>query len=343
MKKFSSKITARLIAEQLGISFETASEEIFDNVSELGEANSRSVCFFENSKYITEFQRSKAGLIFVPENFTAKKPNTILFKSKQPYAAFMMLVKQWLAIDNKSVATIANSASIAPSAILGNNVSIGENVVISAGVKIAENTTIEANTVIKENVVIGKDCHIYPNVTIYQDCEVGNRNILHAGVVIGADGFGYIFHENIHHKVPQVGNVILQDNVEIGANSCIDRGAISSTVIGAGTKIDNLVQIGHNCKIGNNSICCAQVGIAGSTNIGNIVYLAGQVGVAGHLTIEDNVMVGAQAGIINDIKKGEKVFGTPAIDARLRKKIMISEKKLPEIARTYNRDKRINR
>ena len=340
MKVFSRNLNPNIIAKQLGITAKIDSSAILDNVAELDEANSRSVCFFENNKYLDQFQRSNAGLIFVSDNFSGKKANVILIKTKMPYITFMMLVKTWLALDESNKAIIAKSAIIDATAKVGKNVTICANVVISKGVIIEDNTKIEANTVIGENVTIGKNCHIYPNVTIYHDCIIGNENILHSGVVIGADGFGYIFHENIHHKVPQVGNVVLEDNVEIGANSCVDRGAISSTTIGAGTKLDNLVQVGHNCSIGKSTIFCAQSGVAGSTKIGDIVYIAGQVGVSGHISVGDGVIIGAQSGVVGNVEKGKKIFGTPAIDARLRKKIMISEKKLPELVKKYNREKR---
>jgi len=213
-------------------------------------------------------------------------------------------------------------------------------VVIEDFVKIGRNTIIEANSVIQQNVQIGSNCHIYPNVTIYEDYIIKNKVILHAGCVIGADGFGYIFYEGKHNKIPQVGNVIIEDEVEIGANSAIDRATIGSTIVGKGTKIDNLVQVGHNCTIGENSILCAQVGLAGSTEIGNIVYLAGQVGVAGHLKIDDGAMVGAQSGVAKYIPKKAKYFGTPAIDAGLQKRMFISLKKLPEIIKKMKRDNR---
>jgi len=208
---------------------------------------------------------------------------------------------------------------------------IGENTIIGDGTK------IDSNTVLAVNVQVGKNCHFFPNITIYEDCIIRNNVIIHSGCVIGADGFGYLLHEGIQNKIPQVGNVIIEDDVEIGANSSVDRATISSTIIGKGTKIDNLVQVGHNCIIGENSILCAQVGLAGSTVIGDVVFLAGQVGVAGHLKIEDGVMVGAQSGVSHTIPAGTKVFGTPAIDAGLKKRILASEKKLPEVVRHYKK------
>jgi len=177
-------------------------------------------------------------------------------------------------------------------------------------------------------------------VTIYEDCKIGNNVIIHAGAVIGSDGFGYLLHEGKQEKIPQVGNVVLEDEVEIGANTTIDRATLGSTIIGKGTKIDNLVQIGHNCTIGKHNILCAQVGLAGSTEIGNYVYLAGQVGVAGHLIINDKAMIGAQSGVASDIPESAKYFGSPAVDAGLKKRMLASEKRLPELVRFMNEVKK---
>jgi UDP-3-O-[3-hydroxymyristoyl] glucosamine N-acyltransferase len=340
MKRFESPLSIEDILKHIGLKIEYSEEKYFDNVAQLTEANPASVCFFENKQYLEQLKATNAGLIIVPKDFDLVMPQAIIIKSSQPYMDFMILLKAWLALENQFSAFIAESAVIDKTVKIGKNVYIGENVVISKNSTIGDDSKIEANCVIKENVEIGSHTHLYPNVTIYRDCKIGNNNILHSGVVIGADGFGYIFHNNQHHKVPQVGNVVLEDNVEIGSNSCVDRGTLSSTIIRSGTKLDNLVQVGHNCKIGRNTILCAQAGLAGSTEIGNVVFIAGQAGLAGHLKVEDYVQIGAQSGVTNSIKKGEKVFGTPAIDAKLRKKIMVSEKRLPEIVKAFKREQR---
>jgi UDP-3-O-[3-hydroxymyristoyl] glucosamine N-acyltransferase len=166
---------------------------------------------------------------------------------------------------------------------------------------------------------------------------IGRKCIIHSGVVIGADGFGFLLMDGIQVKIPQVGNVVIHDDVEIGANSCIDRATLGSTVIGKGTKIDNLVQIGHNCVVGEHSILCAQVGLAGSTIVGDYVYLAGQVGAAGHITIGSRAMVGAQSGIAASIPAGAKYFGTPAIDANTMKRSIVAQKHLPEMYRSWQK------
>ena len=339
MKRFKLTLTPKKIASKLDCITDFTVKVKLNNVAELREANEHSVCFFENPKFLDSLKETKAGLIFVPKDFDKNlKPNTNLLLIDKPYVYFMMLVQTWLKLDLPKIKRrIADSASIAKSASLGKNIVIGSNCVISKNVNIGNNTIIESNCVIKDDVQIGNNCHIHPNTTIYEDCVLKNNVILHSGCIIGADGFGYLFHNGIHNKVPQVGNVIIEDDVEIGANSAIDRATLGSTIIGKGTKIDNLVQVGHNCKIDENSVLCAQTGLAGSTIIGKTVYLAGQVGVAGHLKIDDGAMIGAQAGVTNNVPKGAKLFGSPAIEAKLQKRIMVSEKYLPEVVKEYRK------
>lgn len=333
MKIFKNAINIALIKANLPGNYKLVNENIeFNNVAELNEANENSICFFQNKKLIEELKATKAGLIFVPIDFDESiLPETNLFFSPMPYAHFMMLVKKWLELEAKQPKqSISPSSVISSTAVLGNNVVVKANAVIGENVKIDDNTIIGENCTILDDVTIGKNCLFYPNVTVYQDCEIKNNVILHAGCVIGADGFGYIPFEGVQHKVPQVGNVILEDYVEIGANSCVDRATLSSTIIGKGTKIDNLVQVGHNCKINQHSVVCAQVGLAGSTNVGSEVYLAGQVGVAGHLTIADKTVVGAQSGIASSTTEKSKMFGSPAMEASAFKRLMFSQRTLSE-------------
>lgn len=333
MKYFRNELSLSAISQFLNLNIPADKANlIFNNVAELTEANSQSVCFFENEKYLNQAENSKAGMIFVSDSCTLKS-EALLIQVAKPYLSFMTLVTIWLQLDAKSKqASIADSAKIASTAQIGNNVTIGHHVVIEDNVQIDENSIIEANTVIKENVKIGKSCHLFPNVTIYQDCILGNQVSIHSGTVIGADGFGYVLMNNQQIKIPQVGNVIIEDQVEIGACTCIDRATIGSTVIKKGTKIDNLVQVGHNCTIDENSILCAQVGLAGNSSVGKTVYLAGQVGVAGHLHIEDETMVGAQSGVASSINKG-KYFGTPVMPVQQQLRVTACLKDLPEITK----------
>ncbi len=339
MKVFKLNLKPEQIAKEAKAELVLRNKVKLNNVAELDEANAQSVCFFENQKYLEKLKDSQAGLYFVPKDFDQTLlPEANLLLVEQPYMYFMMLVQKWLKLDaGKLKAGIAKSAVIHKSAKVSKSARIDDNVVIGANVVVGKNTHIEANCVVREESVIGDYCHLYPNVTIYHETRIGNNVILHSGVVLGADGFGFIYHEGIQNKVPQVGNVVIKDDVEIGANSCIDRGALGSTVIGKGTKVDNLVQVGHNCKLGEHTILCAQVGLAGSTEVGNVVYLAGQVGAAGHIKIDDFAMVGAQSGVSRSIEKGAKVLGTPAMDAGLRKRIMASERMIPNVVKDYKK------
>jgi UDP-3-O-[3-hydroxymyristoyl] glucosamine N-acyltransferase len=192
---------------------------------------------------------------------------------------------------------------------------------------------LTAHDYVGDDCVLGEGCRLFPNVTLYARSVLGKRVRIHAGTVVGADGFGYVFDAGAHRKVPQVGHVILHDDVELGANVTIDRAALGATVIGRGTKIDNLVQIAHNVSIGEHCIVVAQVGIAGSTKIGNYVTLAGQVGIAGHLRIADKVTIAAQSGVMNHIPEGQKWMGSPAQPDRVTKRQLLAIERLPELLR----------
>jgi UDP-3-O-[3-hydroxymyristoyl] glucosamine N-acyltransferase len=335
MKTFKIKLTPEQIAAQLQATLLKRKDALLANVTDLAAADEQTICFLENEAYLEEARQSKAGLIFVPLSFDYNiLPDSNLLLVQKPYLTFMMLVKGWLEMDALLFKpAIAISAQVSETAQIGENVSLGANVVIGNNVKIGAHTIIEANCVILENAQIGEHCHFYPNVTVYHDCILQDNIILHAGVVIGADGFGFILHEGKQEKIPQLGNVLIESDVEIGANSCVDRATLGITIIGRGTKIDNLVQVGHNVQIGEQTILCSQVGIAGSSKIGSVVYLAGQVGVGDHTIIGDQTLVGAQSGVTGKIPAGQKIFGTPAVDANLRKRIVAVEKHLPEMWR----------
>ena len=190
---------------------------------------------------------------------------------------------------------------------------------------------LQAGNFIGDDSVIGDGSHLFPRVTLYSRTQLGQRVRLHAGAVIGADGFGYVFDAGVHRKVPQIGNVVIGDDVEIGANTTIDRAALGATVIGKGTKIDNLVQVGHNVEVGEHCIFCAQVGISGSTKIGNYTVLAGQVGLAGHIKIGNQVTIGSKSGVMHNIPDGEQWLGIPAQPDRQAKRVMIALQRLPDL------------
>jgi UDP-3-O-[3-hydroxymyristoyl] glucosamine N-acyltransferase len=230
------------------------------------------------------------------------------------------------------------TAVLDPTARIGGNASIGAYVVIDAGVQIGENCTLLPHTVIYREVKIGNNFFAHSRVSVREHSEIGNNVLLHNGVVIGADGFGFAKDDSGRwHKIPQSGKVVIEDDVEIQANSCIDRASMGETRIRRGTKIDNLVQVGHNCVVGENSMLCAQVGLAGSTELGRNVILAGQVGVAGHCTIGDNAIATAQTGIPNDVEPGKLVSGYPAIDNKQWLRSVAVFNKLPELAKALRR------
>lgn len=261
--------------------------------------------------------------------------NGVLFYAKEPEWAFILLLKYIDSLQQKHTPGIHPTAVISQSAKLGANVSVGAYTVIEDNVTIGDNTVIFPQCYIGKNVTVGKNCYIYPQVVIREDCILKDFVILQAGAKIGSDGFGFTFHDGRHQKIPQVGNVVLGNDVEIQSNACIDRAKISSTVIGDNTKIDNLVQVGHNVKVGMSTIMCAQVGVAGTTDIGNGVILAGQVGLAGHMKIGDRVQVGAQSGVIGNIPAGQTYFGYPAMPQREAFRLQAIIHKLPDMYKEF--------
>lgn len=285
-----------------------------------------------NSRYAKHIEKSMASACFIAEGYCIDSiPNGMaLLVCVDPEISF---IKALELLHPASIYT----PKIAPQALLDDNVKIGNKVyigpyaVIGKNVVIDDCTTILAGAYVGHNVKIGKNCLIYPYAVIYDDVVMGDNVIIHSGAIIGADGFGYKFRNNIHVKVPQVGNVVLGDNVEIGANTCIDRGALGSTQIGDGTKIDNLVQVGHNNIVGKNVIMCGLTGVSGSCNIEDFAILAGSSGVADHVTIGQGAVVMARSGVATDVKAGSQVFGSPAKDKKTAYKEQIAISKLPEL------------
>ena len=255
--------------------------------------------------------------------------------AENPEWAFTLLLRKIDTLNKHIVPGIHPKAVVSEKATIGKNVFVGANTVIEDGAVIGDNTIIYPNVYIGRNVKTGMFCVIFPNVTVREDCVLKNKVILQPGCVIGSDGFGYIFHNGKHEKIPQIGNVIIEDDVEIGANTTIDRAKINSTIIGANTKIDNLVQIGHNVKTGMACIIVSQAGIAGSAKLGNGVIIAGQAGLSGHLEIGDRAVIGPQAGIMSSVKPGEKMLGSPAMGYGEYMRSVAVLKKLPELYKEF--------
>ncbi|PKN80803.1 MAG: UDP-3-O-(3-hydroxymyristoyl)glucosamine N-acyltransferase [Candidatus Cloacimonetes bacterium HGW-Cloacimonetes-1] len=336
MKVFKTELPIQNVLSLLKLNYRGDTQLVLKNVAEPAEATPDSVIFWEQENYKDQVVASQAGLVITTDSYAETLGNRNVLIVEKPYFTMMQLITLWLHLDSGSIDyRIEPTSQVGEGTALESPVSIGSNVFIGANCKIGKYSVIEANTVIGDNVRIGQNCHVYPNCTIYADTVIGERVMIHSGAVIGADGFGYLLLDGIQQKIPQIGNVIIHNDVEIGANTTIDRATIGSTVVGMGTKIDNLVQIGHNCVIGKHSILCSQVGLAGSTNVGDYVYLAGQVGVAGHLSIGDAAMIGAQSGVASDIAPKTKMFGTPAREATHTMRIIAAEKHLPDMYRAY--------
>jgi len=313
---------------------------VITGLNGMHEASEGDITFLANPKYIPFSKKTKASAIITSRDI--KVPGKPIICTDNPSLAFAKLITALTEKDELSIQGIHPSAIIADDAKLGKNVSVGPFVIIESQVKIEDNSVISAGSYIGRQTTIGKDCFIYPNVIFREKITIGNKVIIHSGSVIGSDGFGYIQIDGANKKIPQIGTVIIEDDVEIGANVTIDRARFDQTVIGRGTKIDNLVQIAHNVKIGENCIIVAQVGISGSVTIGKNVILAGQAGVTGHLKIGDGAIVNAQSGVIKSIPAGEHVIGFPAKPHIQVKRSYRHFWKLPEYARTIQQlEKRI--
>ena len=297
-------------------------------------ARSGDLTFAENRTFFERAEQSAASAIIVDKTFNSERK--VLIKVASARLAFAKVVPLFYPEPGPPTgihpsATISDNAEVHPEAC------IGAHVIVTDGAKIGARTVLHGNNYIDENCLIGEDCSIFHNVTLYPRTVLGNRVRIHAGTIIGSDGFGYVQDKGQHLKVPQIGNVVIEDDAEIGANVTIDRGALGPTHVGKGTKIDNLVQIGHNVSTGENCLVVAQAGIAGSTKLGSNVTLAGQVGLAGHLRIGNDVTIAAQSGVMRDINDGEKWFGTPAQPDKQMKRQLLALQKLPELLRRFNR------
>jgi UDP-3-O-[3-hydroxymyristoyl] glucosamine N-acyltransferase len=307
---------AREIAALVGGTIEGDAEAIVKRLAKIEEGEIQALSFLANPKYTSFIYTTTSAVVIVKSDFVAEQPlHCTLIRVDDPYSSFAKLLEVYDSMTKKK-AGISDQASVSSKTDIGKNVYIGEFVVVSDHVVIGENVKIYPLCYIGENVEIGDNTILYPGVKIYHDCKIGIDCTLHAGVVIGADGFGFAPQsDNLYMKVSQIGNVIIEDQVEVGANTTIDRATLGSTIIRKGVKLDNLIQVGHNVEIGENTVIAAQTGIAGSSKLGKNCMLGGQVGIAGHIVLADEVKLGAQAGIAKSInRQGAVLLGAPAID-----------------------------
>jgi UDP-3-O-[3-hydroxymyristoyl] glucosamine N-acyltransferase len=325
-----SGVTIGEIADFVGGTFEGPRDTRITGVASLTEAREDQISFLANSLYTRHLDTSRAAAVLVSTTLGQQSPRFI--RVKNPYYAIAQVLSRWFA-QRPGPVGVSPLASVSPRAKLGANVSVGPFAVIGDDVVIGDNTLIYQGVSIEPECVIGESTIIYPMVSIYYRSRIGNRCIIHSGVVIGADGYGFATENGRHHKIPQIGIVRIEDDVEVGAGSCIDRAALGETVIGEGTKIDNLVQVGHNAKVGKHCLLVAQVAIAGSAELGDYVVMAGQAGVAGHLKIGHGVQLGAKAAVLEDVEDNAKLMGFPAIPLRefFRREVLL--RRLPELVK----------
>ena len=321
--------TLKEIAELIGGDIVGEANTVITGVGGIQDASEGDITFLANSKYLSFLEKTKASAVITSRDITSgTKP---LIKTDNPSLAFTKVVTFILPKQKEHFKGIHKNAVISKSAKLGKNLAIGPFVVIEDGCCLGDNTVIYPNCYLGRASSVGRDSLIYSNVSIRENCSLGNRVIVHCGAVIGSDGFGFVAVDGIHYKIPQVGNVVIEDDVEIGANVTIDRARFDKTIIGQGTKIDNLVQIGHNVRIGKNCLIVAGVAIAGSATIGNNVILAGQSGVAGHVIIGDNSVVMGKAGVTKSLPEGSIVWGMPARPADEARKAAVYAQNLPKL------------
>jgi UDP-3-O-[3-hydroxymyristoyl] glucosamine N-acyltransferase len=328
------QFTAKQIAEVIGGTVEGNADISVASFGKIEEATSGQLAFLANPKYEEYLYNSNADIIIVSDEQVLKQPITAtLVRVADPYSAFALLLRQYERLQAQQMVGIQEPVYIHATAKKGNDIFIGAFAYIGENVVIGDGVKIYPNAYIGNNVVIGEKSVIHPGVKIYHDCILGRRVVIHAGTIIGGDGFGFAPQpDGSYKKIPQMGNVIIEDYVEIGSNTTIDRATMGSTIIKAGAKLDNLLQIAHNVEIGNNTIIAAQSGISGSTKIGNNVMIGGQAGIVGHLTIADGSKINAQSGVSKSIKNpGQVVTGSPAYDytASLRSQALM--RKLPEL------------
>lgn len=325
------EFTAKQIADFIGGIVEGDANATVNTFAKIEEGTKGAISFLSNPKYTHYIYDTQSSIVLINKDLVLEHPvNATLIRVDNAYECVAKLLQLYDAARPKKQG-IDSLAFISPSAKIGENVYIGAFAFIGDNAVVGDGSSIYPHSTIGDNVKLGKGCKIYPNVSIYEGCRLGNNVTIHSGSVIGADGFGFAPNTEGYDKIPQIGIVTIEDNVEIGANTCIDRSTMGTTTIKKGVKLDNLVQIGHNVEVGENTVMSAQTGIAGSTKIGSWCMFGGQVGIAGHITIGDKTFLGAQSGVPGSIKGNETLIGTPPMEPKAYFKSQAIFRRLPEM------------
>jgi len=324
------------IARGLGAGLEGDPEITISGVAGLREAGPGDISFLANPRYGGDVPGSRASAIIVDSRFTGGFSGALL-RVPNPYAAFVSVLKLLRPETRVRPAGIHPTAAVDPAAQVATEAAVGAHAVIEAGARIGAGSVLWPGVYVGRGTVVGRDCELHPRVCLLHDVTLGDRVVIHAGSVLGSDGYGYVSSERGHEKIPQLGSVEVGDDVEIGANVAVDRGTLDATRIGRGTKIDNLVHIAHNVIIGENTLIVAQVGISGSTRVGSWAVIGGQVGVQGHVEIGDGARVGAQAGVTKSVPAGETVSGYPAMNHDRARRLQVYLRRLPALSAEVKR------
>lgn len=329
------KFTATQVAAVLQGKIEGDENKVINDLAKIEEGKAGALCFLSNTKYESYLYSTEASIVIVSEDLVLKeKVKPTLIRVKDPYTAFATLLSTYEAMTKVVKSGISEKASVAETARVGENVYIGDFVVIDEHARIGDGAQIYPNTYVGQHAKVGKGSLLYANVNIYTRCTIGENCIIHSGTVVGSDGFGHAPQaDGSFQKIPQLGNVIIEDNVELGANCTIDRATMGSTIIKEGAKLDNLIQVGHNAIIGEHTVIAAQAGISGTTKIGKSNMIGGQAGVVGHISTAAGVKIQAQSGVGKTVSEENKsISGTPADEYRNTLKSQVIFRKLPEMA-----------
>lgn len=338
VQELATKIGAKL---RLGTAFTSPAAQVITRCATLEEADSAAVSFLSNPRYASSLATTKAGAVVVsPKDESSVPAEKTALIADDPYFAFRQAVVALHGFRQHGPVGVSPQAIVSPTAKIGEGATIMPFAFVADDAVIGPRTVLYPHSYVGPRAKIGADCILFPSVTVYDDCVLGNRVTLHACCVIGQDGFGYATHQGTHHKIPQTGNAVLEDDVEMGAGCTIDRATLGSTRIGKGTKFSDLVAIGHGAQIGEHNLFVAQVGIAGSTKTGKYVVMGGQVGVAGHLHIGDMIKIAAKAGVMTDLASNDDYGGTPTVPLSEAKRQVLAGMKLPEMMKEFRDLKR---